>query len=91
MHYAISTKEQGQTHMWNVLKHIRSNFLNFSFLCVFGFLHTQKQKHKSKIKCKNNQNNAYKEMHDAQMHDNEASNAWRVQHRSKELDQGPKE
>ena len=36
--------------------------------------YTQKQKHKSKIKCKNN-NNAYKEMHDAQMHDNEASNA----------------
>ena len=33
------------------------------------------QKPKSKIKCKNNQNNAYKEMHDAQMHDNEASNA----------------
>ena len=24
---------------------------------------------------KNNQNNAYKEMHDAKMHDNEASNA----------------
>ena len=30
-------------------------------------------------------------MHDAQMHDNEASNAWRVLQRSKELDQGPKE
>ena len=29
-------------------------------------------------------------MHDAQMHDNEASNAWRVLQRSKELDQGPK-
>ena len=38
-----------------------------------------------------NQNSAYKEMHDAQMHDNEASNAWRVLQRSKELDQGPKE
>ena len=37
------------------------------------FTHT-KLKHKNKIKCKNNQNNAYKEMHDAQMHDNEASN-----------------
>ena len=43
------------------------------------------------IKCKNNKNNAYKEMHDAQMHDNETSNAWRVLQRSKELDQGPKE
>ena len=30
-------------------------------------------------------------MHDAQMHDNEASNAWKVLQRSKELDQGPKE
>ena len=47
----------------------------FSTFYVFlDFLHTQKQKHKSKIKCKNNQNNAYKE-HDAQIHDNEASNA----------------
>ena len=82
MHTAICTKVQGQTHMWYVLKHIQSNFLNFkhfevfTFYVVFGFLHTQKQKYKSKFKCKNNQNNAYKEMHDAQMHDNEASNAW---------------
>ena len=30
-------------------------------------------------------------MHDAQMRDNEASNAWKVLQRSKELDQGPKE
>ena len=30
-------------------------------------------------------------MHDAQMHDNEVSNAWKVPQRSKELDQGPKE
>ena len=30
-------------------------------------------------------------MHDAQMHDNEAFNAWRILQRSKELDQGPKE
>ena len=37
------------------------------------FTHT-KQKHKSKINNKN-KNNAYREMHDAQMHDNEASNA----------------
>ena len=50
------------------------------FLCGFGFLLTQnlkqnKKKTKKKIKCENNQNNAYKEIHDAQMHDNEASNA----------------
>ena len=30
-------------------------------------------------------------MHNAQMHDNEASNAWRVLQKLKELDQGPKE
>ena len=30
-------------------------------------------------------------MHDAQMHDNEASNAWMVLQRLKELNQGPKE
>ena len=47
----------------------------FTFYVFFGFLYTQKQKHKSKINCKNNQNNAYKEMHDAQIHDNKASNA----------------
>ena len=46
------------------------------------FTHT-KQRHKDKIKKKTKQNkkkktkqnNAYKEMHDAQIHDNEASNA----------------
>ena len=38
-----------------------------------------------------NKNNAYKEMHDAQIHDNKASNAWRVLQRSKKLDQGSKE
>ena len=71
MHYAISTNVLGQTHMWNMLKQIRSNFLNFSlFICFWiFFLHTQKQMHKSKFKCKNNKNNAYKEMHDAQMHE----------------------
>ena len=37
--------------------------------------YTEKQKRKSKIKCKNNQKQCIKEMHDAQMHDNEASNA----------------
>ena len=66
-------------------------FSKFYFLCIFGFLHTQKQKHKSMINWKNNKNNAYKEMHDAQMHDNEASNAWRVLQRSKKLNQGLKE
>ena len=72
MHYAISTKVLGQTHMRYVLKHIQSNFLSFPlFMCFWIFTH-MKQKYKSKIKCKNN---AYKEMHDAQMHDNEASNA----------------
>ena len=65
-------------------------FWIFHFLCGFWiFTHTKlKQK---KFKCKNNQNNAYKEMHDAQMHDNEASNAWMVLQRLKELNQGPKE
>ena len=51
-------------------------FWIFHFLCGFGFLLNKTKK--NKIKYKNNQNNAYKEMHDAQMHDNEASNAWRV-------------
>ena len=43
------------------------------FLCGFGFLHTQNKD--IKVRLKQKQNNAYKEMHDAQMHDNEASNA----------------
>ena len=34
-----------------------------------------KVRSKQKQKQKQKQNNAYKEMHDAQMHDNEASNA----------------
>ena len=46
----------------------------FTFLWFWIFTHI-KLKQKNKIKCKNNQNNAYKEVHDAQMHDNEASNA----------------
>ena len=57
-------------------------FWIFHFLCVFGFLHTQnksKKKEKRKIKSKNN---AYREMQDAQMHEDITS---------KELDQGPKE
>ena len=74
MHYVINTKVLGQIHMRYVLKHIRSNFLKFSlFMWFWIFTHT-KQRHKSKIKNKK-QSNAYKEMHDAQMHDNEASNA----------------
>ena len=85
----ISTKVLGQTHMWKVLKHIRLNFLNFSLLCGFGFLHTQNKD--IKVKSKQKPNNAYKEMHDAQMHDNETFNAWRVLQRSKELNQGPNE
>ena len=89
MHHAINTEELGQTHMWYVLKHIRSNFLSFSLFLWFWIFTDTKQRHKSKIKNKK-QNNAYKDMHDAQMHDNEASNAWRVLQRSKELDQEPK-
>ena len=54
------------------------------------FQHTQKQSNKVRLK-KKKKNNGYKKMHDAQMHNNEASNAWRVLQKSKELDQGPKE
>ena len=76
MHKAICTKVQAQTHIWYCTQTYTIKLYElFTFYVVFGFLHTQKQKHKSKIKCKNNQNNAYKEMHDAQMHDNKASNA----------------
>ena len=46
----------------------------FTFYVVLDF-YSHKTKTKNNIKCKNNQNNAYKDMHDAQMHDNEASNA----------------
>ena len=66
-------------------------FSIFHFLCGFGFLLTQNKSNKVWSKQKQKQNNAYKEMHDAQMHGNETSNAWRVLQRSKELDQGPKE
>ena len=50
MHYAISTKVLGQTHMWYT-QHKLSNFLKiFQFLWVFEFFeHTQKQNRKSKI------------------------------------------
>ena len=43
MHYAISMKVLGQIHMWNVLKHIRSNFLNFTFYVFLDF-NTHKNK-----------------------------------------------
>ena len=43
-------------------------------MCFWIFIHT-KLKQKNNIKCENNQNNAYKEMHDAQIHDKEASKA----------------
>ena len=91
MHYAISTKILGQTHMWYI-QHKRSNFLKiFQFLWVFEFLNTLKNRTSKVRSTKKKQNNTYKKMHDAQMHDNETSNAWRVLQRSKELDQEPKE
>ena len=44
MHYAISTKVLGQTHMWYT-QHEQSNFLKiFQFLWVFEFLNTLKNK-----------------------------------------------
>ena len=52
MHYAISMKVLGQTHMWYVLKHIWSNFLNSSLFMWFWIFTHKKQKHKSKIKNK---------------------------------------
>ena len=64
-------------------------FSIFRFLCGFGFLLTRNKS--NKVWSKQKQKNAYKEMYDAQMHDNKASNAWRVLQRSKELDQGPEE
>ena len=68
MYKAISTKVQGKTHMWYVLKHIRSNFLNFTIFMWFWifFTHT-KLKYKSKIKNKT--------MHTKKMQD--AQNAWK--------------
>ena len=39
------------------------------FLCGFGFSHT----HNKSNKVRSKQNNAYTEMHDAKMHNNEAS------------------
>ena len=66
-------------------------FWIFHFLCSFGFLHTQNKDIKVRSNAQTTKNNVYKKMHDAQMHDNEVYNAWRVLQRSKELDQGPKE
>ena len=49
MHYAISMKVLGQTHMWYT-QHKHSNFLKiFQFLWVFEFLNTLKQNKKSNI------------------------------------------
>ena len=55
----------------------------------FWIFTQKKQRHISKIN-NTNKNNEYKEMHNAQMHDNDASNALRVLQRLKEIDQGPK-
>ena len=44
MHKAICTKVQGQTHMWYVLKHIQSNFMNFSLFMWFLDFYTHKNK-----------------------------------------------
>ena len=83
MHKTICTKVQGQTHMWYVLKHIRSNFLNFSLFMCFGFFTHTKLKDKSKIKNKTMHTNKYN-MH--KMHKDMTFNAWRVLQKSKELD-----
>ena len=56
MHKAICTKVQAQTHMWYCAQTYTIKLYDFfTFYVVFGFLHTQKQKYKSKIRCKNNQ------------------------------------
>ena len=57
MHYAISTKVLGQTHIWYT-QHKWSKVLEiFQILWVFEFfVHTQKQDKKSKI----NKNKKYK-------------------------------
>ena len=44
MHHAISMKVLGQTHMRYVLKHIWSNFLNFSLFMWFWIFYTHKNK-----------------------------------------------
>ena len=44
MHYAISTKVLGQTHMRYVFKYIESNFLNFPFFMCFWIFYTHKNK-----------------------------------------------
>ena len=76
MHYAISTKVLGQTHMRYILKHIQSNFLNFTFFMWFWNFYTHKNKSiKVKSNAKTIKTMHIKEMQDAQMHDNETSNA----------------
>ena len=44
MHYAISTKVLGQTHMRYVFKYIESIFLNFPFFMCFWIFYTHKNK-----------------------------------------------
>ena len=70
MHYAISTKVVGQTHMWYTQQK-RSNFLKiFQFLWVFEFLNTLKNRtskiNKNKYKTKLVKETCYKQeaMHD---------------------------
>ena len=47
----------------------------FEFFTFYVVLDFYTQNKDIKVRSKQKQNNAYKEMHDAQMHDNEASNA----------------
>ena len=100
MHKAICTKVQGQTHMRYVLKHIRSNFLNFSlfefftFYVVLDFLLTQSRNIKVRPRTKQciqiNARCTKCMMIWHLMHDDMTFNAWRVLQRSKELDQRQK-
>ena len=76
------------THMWYVLKHIRSHFMIFSLFTWFWIFTYTKLKHKSKIETKTTHKKNCK-MH--KMHEDITFNAWRVLQRSKELDQWPKE
>ena len=50
MHYAISTKVLGQTHMWYTQEQVIKLFEDFSIFMGFWILeHTQKQNKESKI------------------------------------------
>ena len=53
MHYAISTKVLGQTHMWNTQKQAIKLFEDFStFYGFLNFLNTLKKQNKNKNKAK---------------------------------------